>query len=123
MTIFPDRLQQIAELKRRVAELEEELLRVRTTSHAAAHHLDNIAIEQGFGAGLQPMVIADAVRRKVAELESDNARLHQALDDYGGHKPWCISHDERHDKSCTCGFYAASERTEVAARQRKEGGK
>lgn len=71
-----------------VKELEAELLRVRTTGHAAAHHLDNMAIEQGFGAALPPMAIADAVRRKIAALESELAPI-WALK--VGSLPWALS--------------------------------
>lgn len=47
--------------------LEEELLRVRTTAHGAAHQLDNIAVEQGWGAGLPPLEIANRIRARLRE--------------------------------------------------------
>jgi hypothetical protein len=59
-----------AYLRKYVAELEAELLRVRTTGHAAAHELDNIAIECGLGHSPQPGTVAAHVRemKKLAEL-------------------------------------------------------
>lgn len=45
--------------------LEAELLRVRTTAHGAAHQLDNIAVEQGWGAGLPPLEIANRIRARL----------------------------------------------------------
>lgn len=53
------------------------------------------------------------LRARVAELESDNARLVQCLDDYGCHRVYCKMRYTR-PEPCTCGF--------DAARQRKEGG-
>lgn len=49
---------------------EAELLRVRTTGHAAAHELDNIAIECGLGHSPKPGTVAAHVRemKKLAEL-------------------------------------------------------
>lgn len=48
---------------------DAELLRVRTTGHAAAHELDNIAIECGLGHSPKPGVVANHVRllRKLLE--------------------------------------------------------
>lgn len=53
-------------VERLVAEnrtLSEELLRVRTRGHGAAHELDNIAVEAGLGHSPAPGVVADYVRR------------------------------------------------------------
>jgi hypothetical protein len=63
----------LAEKDRRIAELEGELLRVRTTGHAAAHELDNIAVESGIGHSPKPGTVAEHVRqqaRRIAELEA-----------------------------------------------------
>lgn len=50
--------------------LSAELLRVRTIAHGAAHALDNLAIEFGWGAGLSPMEIADRIRAERKSLLS-----------------------------------------------------
>ncbi len=47
----------------RIATLEAELLRVRTTGHGAAHELDNIAVECGLGHSPKPGDVAAHVRQ------------------------------------------------------------
>lgn len=50
------------EARARLRERDAELLRVRTLGHAAAHELDNIAVELGLGHSPRPGAVADAVR-------------------------------------------------------------
>jgi hypothetical protein len=47
----------------KLAALEAELLRVRTTGHGAAHELDNIAVECGLGHSPKPGDVAAHVRQ------------------------------------------------------------
>lgn len=54
---------------RRIAELEAELLRVRTTAHGAAHQLDNIAIEQGWGHSMPPHDIVWRIRERLKQSQ------------------------------------------------------
>lgn len=61
---------EIADLIQERNTLSAELLRVRTTAHGAAHALDNLAIEFGWGAGLPPTEIADRIRSERKSLLS-----------------------------------------------------
>lgn len=47
---------------------DEELLRVKTTAHGAAHALDNLCIEFGFGPNVPPAEAADKIRSMVKLL-------------------------------------------------------
>jgi hypothetical protein len=58
-----------------VAKAEAELYRVRTECTAAAHQLDNLAIESGFGHSLQPEVIAEKLRDAIHETLTEKAQL------------------------------------------------
>ena len=53
----------VADRDARIATLEAELLRVRTTGHGAAHELDNIAVECGLGHSPKPGDVAAHVRQ------------------------------------------------------------
>lgn len=57
----------------RIATLEAELLRVRTTGHAAAHEIDNIAVECGLGHSPKPGDVAAHIRklREAVEVLAD----------------------------------------------------
>lgn len=54
--------------------LNEELLRIRTTNHGAAHELDNMAIELGLGHSPKPGAVAEAVRALVGENNALKAK-------------------------------------------------
>lgn len=64
----------------RIAALEAELLRVRTTGHGAAHELDNIAVECGLGHSPKPGEVAAHVRQ-LREASSEFMKEHNALCD------------------------------------------
>lgn len=67
---LPDVSRTLKEQDARIRTLEAELLRVRTTGHAAAHELDNIAIELGLGHSPKPGIVAEEVR-KLAQARED----------------------------------------------------
>ena len=54
-----------ARLARELASTREELHRVRTTGHGAAHELDNIAVELGLGHSPKPGAVAEKVRSMI----------------------------------------------------------
>ena len=70
-------------LSSQLAARDAELLRVRTIGHGAAHQLDNLAVELGFGAALPADEIASKIRTKLAASQAENARLRGALDRIG----------------------------------------
>lgn len=66
--------QEIAMLTHKNKILTEELLRVRTTQAAAAHELDNIAIELGLGHSPKPLQVQEKVRamaKLIKELQEE----------------------------------------------------
>lgn len=65
----PDWAVEILRLAAENRTLSEELLRVRTKGHGAAHELDNIAVEAGLGYSPAPGVVADYVRALRAERD------------------------------------------------------
>lgn len=57
--------------REQVRERDAELLRVRTTGHGAAHAIDNLAIELGMGANVEPIEIARRIRVVLAAAGND----------------------------------------------------
>lgn len=78
----PDVYQVVEDLTRKNKTLSDELLRVRTTEHAAAHELDNIAIELGLGHSPKAGVVAEYVRKLLAAfnlVKADREMLRRLL--------------------------------------------
>ena len=65
-----------------VTERDTELLRVRTTGHAAAHELDNIAVECGMGHSPASGDVAKQIRtltRQVKVLREASENMHSFI--------------------------------------------
>lgn len=68
--------------------LDAELLRVRTTGHAAAHELDNIAIECGIGHSPTSGLVAAHVRALTARAEKAEALYAKAWAECEAHRDY-----------------------------------